>query len=322
MKFFLLLILCATQVLAHEKELKTKADAFASGEYTTQKKHQWPFPLLSIGHNMQSFQNYGGSAYWHDGLDIRSVPNQPIYASVGGKVVNVENYQRGNPLYWEVAILDNEGFVWKYHHVDRKSIPPEIFTAFKNKAEIASGTIIGNVVEWPITSFGEVFNHLHLLVVAKDGKYINPLLLLAPLSDRDVPQISKIGLAKNHRPIDGNQVSGPHALYVEASDLILHHKYILPPHRISYKLNGGGEKLVWEFVHLPSATNDTDFINDFYLKGTCGNYTCRKFLINLNFEANSPRGAFNLDSGTHEIEVIAEDIVGNRASETFRWEVL
>jgi hypothetical protein len=322
MKFFLVLLLCATQVLAHESESKTKADKLAFAEYGTQKNYQWPFPLLSIGHNMQSFQNYGGSAYWHDGLDIRSTPNQPIYASIGGKVVNVENYQRGNPLYWEVAILDEDGFVWKYHHVDRKTIPEEIFKAFKNKSEIPTGTFIGNVVEWPITSFGEVFNHLHLLVVAKDGKYINPLLMMAPLEDRDAPQITKIGLVKNHRPIAGNKVSGPHGVYVEASDLILHHKFILPPHKISYKLNGMSEKLVWEFVHLPSGSNDLDFINDFYLSGTCGNYSCRKFNINLNFEPKSPKGTFNLHSGSHQIEVIVEDIVGNRASETFQWEVL
>src|SRR6478609_8631666 len=121
MKFILILLLSVTQVWAHEKELKTKADLFAYAEFESQGHHPWPFPLLSIGHNMQSYQNYGGSAYWHDGLDIRSVVDQPIYSAAGGKIVNVENYQPGNPMYWEIAILDDEGFVWKYHHVNRQS---------------------------------------------------------------------------------------------------------------------------------------------------------------------------------------------------------
>lgn len=322
MKIILAVLLFASVALAHEKERKTKADFLATGTFTTQKNHPWPFPLLSIGHNMQSFQDYGGSPYWHDGLDIRSVVDQPMYASAGGKVVNIENYQPGNPMYWEIAILDDEGFVWKYHHVDRKTIPAEIFQAYKNGGSVKAGTFIGNVVRWPVSSFGEVYHHLHLLVVAKDGKYINPFLMMEPLSDTKAPVIKKIGLAKNHRPIQGNQVSGAHSLYLEASDLVLHEKFILPPHKISYRLNGGSEVVVWEFINLPSGKNDTDFINDFYLDGTCGNYSCRKFYFNLNFTQSAPRRTMTLQKGQQSIEVSVEDIVGNKTTESFQWEVL
>lgn len=322
MKLFLVALLFVSQVFAHEKERKTKADLLATGTYSVQKNHPWPFPLLSIGHNMQSFQDYGGSPYWHDGLDIRSQVDQPMYASVGGKVVNLENYVSGNPLYWEIAILDDEGFVWKYHHVDRKSIPEEIIRAARTGGSIKTGTFIGNVVKWPISSFGEVYHHLHLLVVAKDGKYINPFLMMEPLTDLRAPIIKKIGLAKNHRPISGNQISGAHSLYLEATDLVLHDKFILPPHRISYRLNGGDEVLVWEFINLPSGKNDTDFINDFYLEGTCGNYSCRRFYFNLNFTPSSPRRTMTLQKGQHSIEVQVEDMVGNKTTESFQWEVL
>lgn len=322
MKFLLVLLLSMTLAIAHEKEDRTKADFLATGKFTGQKTHPWPFPLLSIGHNMQSYQNYGGSPYWHDGLDIRSVLDQPIYASAGGKVVNVENYVSGNPLYWEVAILDDEGFVWKYHHVDRKSIPQDIWSAFKTGIRIPSGIFIGNVVRWQVTTYGELYHHLHLLVVAKDGQYINPFLMMEPLSDTIAPVIKKIGLAKNHRPLEGNTVSGPHSLYMEASDLVLHEKFILPPHKISYRINGGEEKIVWEFINLPSGKNDTDFIKDFYLDGTCGNYFCRKFYFNLNFKKETPRQTMTLTPGTHSVEVRVEDIVGNSSSEHFRWKVL
>jgi len=306
----------------HEKSVHTKADKLATARYSSQRNHPWPYPLLSIGHNMQSFQNYGGSPYWHDGLDIRSVQDQPIYASAGGKVVNIENYVRGNHLYWEVAILDAEGFVWKYHHVAKESIPQAIHDAYKSGVVISEGALLGNVVRWPISSFGEVYHHLHLLVVGSDGKYINPFLMMEPLADNQAPTISKIGIAKNHRPTEATEVSGEHAIYVEASDLVLHNKFILPPHKLSYRLNKGEEKLVWEFIHLPSGTNDLDYINDFFMSGTCGNYSCRKFYFNLNFTQAGPRSQMRLENGVHEIEVSVEDVVGNKETKTFTWKVL
>ncbi|WP_408096865.1 M23 family metallopeptidase [Peredibacter sp. HCB2-198] len=322
MRFFLVLLLCLSTAWAHEKELKTKADLLATGVFAEQKHHAWPFPLLSIGHNMQSYQYYGGSPYWHDGLDIRSEVDQPIHAAVGGKVVNIENYQRGNPLYWEIAILDDEGFVWKYHHVDQGSIPQSIKDAYRNKGRIATGAFIGNVVRWNITSFGEKYHHLHLLVVAKDGQYINPFLMMEPLADTKAPVINRIGLAKNHRPIDGTEISGPHALFMEASDLTLHDKFILPPYKISYSLDKADAVTVWEFINLPSGKNDSDYITDFYMDGTCGNYTCRKFYFNLNFTKANPRGTMKLTPGKHEVEVIVEDIVGNKTVKSFQWNVL
>lgn len=322
MKLFLALMLLFSNAYAHEKSRKTIADKLAFARFTEQKHHQWPFPLLSIGHNMQSYQNYGGSPYWHDGLDIRSKTDEPIHAAVGGVVVNLENYVRGNHLYWEVAILDDEGFVWKYHHVDRDSIPAEIERAYKTKSKIKTGTLIGNVVRWPISTMGEVYHHLHLLVVAKDGKYINPFLMMEPLPDTVAPVINRIGLAQNHRPIDGNTVRGEHALFLEASDLTLHQKFLLPPHKISYRLDQGEEKIVWEFINLPSGTNDGEYIEDFYMRGTCGNYNCRKFYFNLNFTQNNPRAQMKLSTGKHEVEVMIEDILGNKATQSFEWHVL
>lgn len=322
MKFILLFLLSVTQVMAHERIVKTRADKLAYGKFSEQKSHQWPFPLLSIGHNMQSFQDYSGSPYWHDGLDIRAVQDQPIYAAAGGKVVNIENYVRGNNLYWEIAIQDAEGFVWKYHHVNKDTITQEIQTSYSSGGQIAEGTLIGNVVQWPITSFGEVYHHLHLLVVGANGLYVNPFLMMEPLIDTQAPTITKIGLAQNHKPIDGTEVRGEHALYLEASDLVLHKKFILPPHKISYRLDNGEEKLVWEFINLPSGKNDVDFINDFYMKGTCGDYSCRKFFFNLNFSTQTPRGVFNLPVGEHQIDVLVEDAVGNKATKNFKWKVL
>lgn len=322
MKILWLFLLVSTQVFAHEKVVRTRADKLAYGVFNGQRNHQWPFQLLSIGHNMQSYQDYSNSPYWHDGLDIRGQANQQIFAAAGGVVVNIENYVAGNYLYWEVAIRDAEGFVWKYHHIAKESIPAAIVEAYKTKAPVAAGTPIGTIVKWPTSSFGEVYHHLHMLVVAADGQYVNPFLMMTPLNDTQAPVISRIGLAQNHRPLEGNQIRGPHALFVEASDLIYHQRFILPPHKISYRLDRGAEKVLWTFVTLPSGRSDVDFIKDFYFTGTCGNYSCRKFYINLNFTQQNPRGQMTLTPGMHEVEVRVEDIVGNYAVKRFQWQVL
>jgi hypothetical protein len=158
-----------------------------------------------------------------------------------------------------------------------------------------------------------------MLVVDKEGRYINPFLMLEKLADDQAPVITKIGLAQGHRPLQGNVVKGSHALYVEASDLVLHKKFILPPHKISYQLDGLEKKTVWEFIHLPSPKSDEEFINDFYMTGTCGNYTCRKLLFNLNFTVEEPRGQMNLSAGEHTVVVEVEDIVGLTTSQAFSW---
>lgn len=321
-RYFVIVFLTISTAFAEIHAPKTIADSLATARFTEQRHHPWPFPLLSIGHNMQSYQDYTESPYWHDGLDIRSEMDQPIYAAAGGVVVNIENYVRGNDLYWEVAILDDEGFVWKYHHVDQSTITQEIKNSYKNKTKVKSGILIGNVVRWPIVSFGERYHHLHLLVVAKDGQYTNPFLMMEPLNDTKAPIITNIGIARNHRPTQDKSVRGPHALYVEASDLTLHDKFILPPYKITYALDNGPENLVWEFINLPGATSDEKFITDFYLDGTCGDYACRRFFFNLNFTRENPRGQMNLAPGNHQVEVTVEDIVGNRTSRSFTWDVL
>jgi hypothetical protein len=238
--------------------------------------------------------------------------------------VNIENYYPGRKHYWEVAILDDEGFVWKYHHVEEKSITSLIKNSYKYGNRINKGDSIGKIIPWAQSAFGEQFHHIHLLIVDGTGKYINPFKLLPRLADTTSPTITQIGLFdKRKKIISGNRVSGMHGVYIDASDTILHDKFLLTPYYISYRLNQGPEKIVWQFDHLPSETNDEDFISDFYLLGSCGNYHCRKFYINLNFNKKFADATefFQLEEGEHEIEVKVMDFAGNSTTQKFTYQV-
>jgi len=329
-KYLLTFFLLSTNFLyasehEHLKNVKTIADSFAwAKNLNSVEQSIWPFALKSIGHSMQSYQNYSFSPYWHDGLDIRGEAGQQVFSTVSGKVVNIENYQRGNDLYWEVAILDDSGFVWKYHHMDKNSIADVIKEAYKTGERIKQGEYIGDIVTWPATSFGERYHHIHLLVVDGNKRYVNPFTLLPKLEDTSAPQITEIGLFDNKRKmISGTTTSSEHGIYIVAQDLVLHDQFILTPYLITYSLDNGADQTVWRFDYLPSVDNDTDYINDFYLKKTCGNYSCRKFYINLNFDKNAKDATkfFDLSPGIHEIKVTVSDFVGNQSQKNFQYNV-
>ena len=304
--------------LHHTSEWSKLATGNIEDSTWVRGEHPWPVDLLSIGHSIASYQHYIGEPYFHHGIDIRAEAGSSVIASAAGKVVNIENYIKGNPAYWEVAILDDQGFLWQYHHVNRESIPKEIFAALKSGSRIPSGTKIGEVYRWPVFSFGERFNHIHLNVLGAKETYVNPFLFLRPLNDRQKPEILKVGLVDKKGFVDGQRVSGAYTLYAMVQDLVLHEKYQLPPHRIWLSIDGGVRRDVWVFNSLPGGRSKTDYVHQFYIpKMTCGNYTCRRFAINLGFSVN---GQLRFPGkGKHTAIVGASDFAGNITQYRFDW---
>ena len=291
------------------------------GEALLEKK-TWPVQLRSIGHNTASYQNYGDEAYFHHGLDIRADAGTDVLASAGGKVVNISNYGPG-PAYWEVAILDDAGFLWQYHHVDHDSIPENIWDAFRNKAKIANGTKIGEVYFWMVNTYGEQYHHIHLNVLGSGGAYRNPFNFLDPLPDTKAPEFVGVGLLRNGYAQDPSlPIQGAYSIYATIHDLILHDKFVVPPHKITYQLDDDPrERLVWEFSDLPGGTSNTKYVEDFFVPDlTCGNYDCRKLTVNLGFSTEGQRWFTNV-GGEHTIVINAEDQAGNRTSREFKWQV-
>jgi hypothetical protein len=310
----------------HERFYKPEYLSIATGELaarSTRELHPWPVNVLSIGHTNASYQVYGllSSAYFHHGLDIRANAGSAVLASTGGKVVNIENYVLGNPAYWEIAILDDEGFLWQYHHVDRSSIPECVFVAFKNGSRIEQGTKIGEVFYWEIETFGERYHHIHLNVLGKGKNYLSPFAFLEKLPDTQGPTFGEIALTQGNKKISGSTVSGSYSVMAELKDLILHERFIVPPHEIIIRIDNGLPQTVWKFDSLPGGSSEEKYVHELYIPGvTCGNYSCRKPIVNLGFSKEG-KAVFPQSSGNHEVEVEIRDYNGNGATKKFSWSV-
>ncbi|MCK5072759.1 MAG: peptidoglycan DD-metalloendopeptidase family protein [Bacteriovoracaceae bacterium] len=323
-RIIFLICLFSTSFHINARSLNYKDLAWGSLTYTDVtflEKYEWPFNPLSIGHTMSSYQQYDdGAAYFHHALDIMGHAEQEIFSSTDGKVINIEKYGP-DELFWEVAILDDNGFIWQYHHVDRKSITDEIHESYKWGMRILRGTKIGEIVRWPYPSGSEKFHHLHINVLDKDKNYINPFIFLKPFVDNKAPEILKIGLLKNGHVIPTNVVSEKYGIYTEVRDLIHHDRFYVPPYLVKYSINGNTPVTVWKFDQLPGGSDKKKYINDFFVPdNTCGNYSCRKFFVNLGFVTDKTL-KFPTQNGEHEISVTIMDYYGNKTTKKFKWEI-
>ncbi len=295
--------------------------------------YDWPYTFDQMGLVIQSYQNYSSgtsSAYFHHGIDMVVVNNNTqVFNRSGGQVINIENYQPGNSLYWEVAILDPEGYVWQYHHIDQPTIPQLIKSKYAewqadpvNGGFIPPNTHIGNIVYWPVVSLGYRFNHIHLNILGAGDTYLNTLEFHTPIVDTQIPEIQEIGLLNGDTVISGNTATGNYGMYVRARDLYQSPVYYLPPYKTEFSLDGGDWVTVREVPDLPGGSNDEAFVNDFFVPGyTKGNYDARDFYIDLGFTTSGQR-QFPSETGEHNITVRVWDYYGNSDTETFTWNVL
>jgi Bacterial Ig domain len=289
--------------------------------------YAWPFALDSIGWSMQSYQDYGGTPYFHHGMDMMKIYGTDVFNQSGGQVINIENYGYSE-LYWEVAVLDPYGYIWQYHHINQTTIPQYIWDKFAeyqadpvNGGFIPAFTYIGDIIEWPVWSFGKQFNHIHLNILAAGGVYVNGFEFHNPLPDTVGPEIQGVGLLRNGQIYPGNAIEGNYSLYVHARDLILDDVFYLPPWEITFSVDGESVQTTWRFDTLPGGADDTAYLSDFYVvPPTCGNYDCRDYYIDLGFIPDS-QFVFPWISGEHTVLVTVSDYAGNAASQTFTYTV-
>ncbi len=157
----------------------------------------WPLPptdsLQPLGNNWGEYQNYGGSPYFHPGIDILTPQRQgvPVYAVKDGWVKAWLTIQAR--YHWRLAIADSsleypdscEGFL--YAHIDSARYHKQVGDY------VQKGELIGYLVPWPVNGF----DHIHFAKIKDEGYtwpradwafVFNPLILLRPNTDTIPPK--------------------------------------------------------------------------------------------------------------------------------------
>lgn len=156
----------------------------------------WPLPPTNIrhclGNNWFEYQNYGGSPYFHPGIDIIT-PNDsgvPVYAVKRGVVKAW--LTTGGTIYWRFGIADSalsyidscNGYL--YAHIDSARYHVNVGDT------VNVGQHIGYLVPWPVDGF----NHCHFAKIRDVGStwttadwafVYNPLLSVQPNYDTIPP---------------------------------------------------------------------------------------------------------------------------------------
>ncbi|MEO0081777.1 MAG: T9SS type A sorting domain-containing protein [candidate division WOR-3 bacterium] len=159
----------------------------------------WPIPpgdsVHPLGNNWGNYQDYGGGAYFHNGIDIITVGqhNRPVVAIADGWVKGWGTIQA--ELHYRLAICDSpltytgRAPGWLYAHIDaerpHKNLGDRVFT----------GDTIGYLVYWTVSGF----DHIHFARISDTGStwmrfpnvtwwFIqNPLTILLPRGDLVAP---------------------------------------------------------------------------------------------------------------------------------------
>jgi subtilisin-like proprotein convertase family protein len=318
-----------------ENNIQTGSAGIATGDpNAAHATYAWPFPIQQMGHLNSSYQLYSEdpvNAYFHHGIDMLADDGTPVYTPFAGQVVNIENYNYPLSLYWEVAILDPEGYVWQYHHIEQASIPAAIHQAYSDYQAnpetggfISANSHLGDIVWWTEVSNGYRFNHIHLNILGDGDVYLNPLEFLDNTYwDTQAPQIQKVGLfTGTNNLLTGNVIpfGTDYSLYVQTRDLFMSQVFYLPPQRVTYKLDGSNEtQVVWDFHALPGGASESAYVNQYFLPGkTRGDYDYRDFYIDLGFskEGNNP---LPIEPGLHSIDIEVWDYAYNRAAWKYNW---
>ncbi len=168
----------------------------------------WPVsfqnPLDPIGNDMVEYQPYDGG-YFHGGLDLLSPFGSHVRAPVAGRIEaghyaytpqsngSLEKMwkpwpQSGNPTYFEVAIITDEGFRFEFHHVDRNTLPPAIVEKLNKgrSSRVEVGEVLGDVLEWEIRDY----HHIHYNIIDPNGvTRVNPQYLSPEIADSIAPEV-------------------------------------------------------------------------------------------------------------------------------------
>jgi len=158
----------------------------------------WPVhfesPAATVAQSFVQHQDFGGQ-YYHGGCDLRAKNASVVLAPVRGKLEGgYYSYDRkpdgsktklwrpwdGKPyadLYFELAVINEQGYRYELHHVDATTLPASTVKLLNDGLNpslpppmVEAGMEIGRVVRWP----DGIYHHIHFNIVAPNGLYMNP----------------------------------------------------------------------------------------------------------------------------------------------------
>lgn len=290
-----------------------------------------------LGNNYMEYQNYGGSPYYHDGVDAMSgYGGRPVFSSNTGVVTHISAGTMYGGIMIGQAVSGGEG--WLYWHIPSSTMPVSVGDS------VYVGDHIGDVATWSVYSF----HHVHFNKVVGSGGYPwswysstdNPLDYLDPNDDPDPPEFEnavpggKFAFAVNNTStyLNPSNLSGQIDIIAHVSDIIRDRAWPENPYEIWYWIDGAvSTNPVCSFIATgwspPDGTVNIVYQDD----ATCntqGDYNAREYFFNLTnsdgdsvVEYTDENLAWNTNlfpDGNYWIYVEAKDQFGNSTTDSMQ----
>ncbi len=230
---------------------------------------EWPVTFEDRAHtvaqNFVQHQDYGTGQYYHGGCDLRAPAGGEVRAPVGGRLVGLyygyrilpngssEKWERlwdGNPtpsLYFELAVLTDDGHRFELHHVDPMTLPDSIVAKLNGSGfRVAAGELLAYVARWPSD-----YDHVHYNIYTAAGATLNPETYSKSIPDSLAPTIRGVYAPNgNRRSVDvhegGRLLTRTRELVVATTDTKDESVYVQMP--VYFELSfASGERSIHDF---------------------------------------------------------------------------
>lgn len=277
-------------------KLKIPYDAFSLS---------FPTPLLDenpLGSIMHQIQDYTKPYYYHAGIDIRTQMHETVRTPISGKIeagyysyqdeedgsttkffLTYEDVLNGNGAppwgkrYFELAVIDENGYRFEFHHVDPDLLSEQIVHKILSHGTVQKGEEIGKIVRWSGKNEGLEYHHLHYNIISPEGILVNPLYVSEKLNDVTPPIITFVYSARDEKCkgtvtiLDRieNEKETHGFIVVETRDYNMGRRYSNPPARL--KATFGNKVWEWDFTQTLThpLTGGLPDLRDYYLKSYC-----------------------------------------------------
>lgn len=228
---------------------------FVFAKDKTQSLLDWPVEL-----NKAPYQFGAGTAqfvetlskYFHTGQDIVADAGAEVITPVSGRVeagfYDYKDFDNGHSekvfysikhpskypdhikslrTFFEVAVIDDFGRRYEFHHIDAETLPSLIKKAALNGASIKAGTSLGYVVSRGLKQFGTLYDHIHYNIIDPSGVYINPFYVSKHVEDNVKPKIGHVFYKKRNENISCGFHQGLLLKSAKKSDSITDPEYLI-----------------------------------------------------------------------------------------------